>query len=300
MSSEHNGCSCGTNTPVSQHDGAVQAQVLVTEPVELIASSEQQWPIIKVNGVLIAQEKIALEMQYHTAVTPDEAMFFASQALVIRELLHQRVNALNLTVEAQGTETEEEAQISALIEREIDLPRADEKACQQYFENNRKRYSSAPLVAVRHVLVAADGEDALARSVAREQAEGLIERLQADPQCFAELAMAHSDCPSKQQGGALGQISKGQTVPEFERQLFRLQSGLATQPVESRYGYHVVWVDQRIEGELLPYTAVAGSIRAELDQRVWQVALVQYIKGLIGQADIQGIVLEGADSPLVQ
>src|SRR5690606_24832220 len=103
---------------------------------------------------------------------------------------HQRVNALNLTVEAQGTETEEEAQISALIEREIDLHRADEQACQQYLENNRKRYSSAPLLAVRHILLAADNEDAVSRSVAREQAEGLIERLQADPQCFAELAMA--------------------------------------------------------------------------------------------------------------
>ncbi|SNR84266.1 peptidylprolyl isomerase [Pseudomonas segetis] len=299
MNSEHNpahgGCSCDSHHPARQDDGAIR-----DEPLELIASSEQQWPRIKVNGVAIAQEKIAQEMQYHSAATPDEAIFLASQALVIRELLLQRVKALDLTVKPQGGETEEEAQISALIEREVDLPRADEQACQQYFENNRKRYSSAPLLAVRHILLAAEGDDAMARSVAREQAQGLIERLQADPQCFAELAMAHSDCPSKQQGGALGQISKGQTVPEFERQLFRSQPGLVTQPVESRYGYHVVWVDQRIEGQLLPYTAVAGSIRAELDQRVWQVALVQYVKGLVGQADIQGIVLEGADSPLVQ
>ncbi|WP_417661132.1 peptidylprolyl isomerase [Pseudomonas sp.] len=298
----HNGCSCGSQNQAGQGDAVVQveAQALAAEPLELIASSEQQWPRIKVNGVAIAQEQIAQEMQYHTAATPAEAIFLASQALVIRELLHQRVKELNLTVKPQGAETEEEAQISALIEREIDLPRADEQACQQYFDNNRQRYSSAPLLAARHILLAAEGDDAVARSETREQAEGLIERLQADPQCFAELAMAHSDCPSKQQGGALGQISKGQTVPEFERQLFRLPTGLATQPVESRYGYHVVWIDQRIEGELLPYTAVVGSIRAELDQRVWQVALVQYIKGLVGQADIQGIVLEGADSPLVQ
>ncbi|MEH6368221.1 MAG: peptidylprolyl isomerase [Pseudomonas marincola] len=302
--SGHSSSCNGSNAAVAQGAGVQTFVPAAVEPsaapVELIASSEQEWPRIKVNGIVIEQEQIALELQYHAAPTRNEAVFLASQALVIRELLRQRVNALNLKVMRQGAESEEEAQISALIEREIELPRADEAACQQYFDKNRKRYSSAPLIAARHILLAADPEDAMACSKAREQVDALIVQLQSDEKRFAELALAHSDCPSKQQGGALGQISKGQTVPEFERQLFRLPLGLAAQPIESRYGYHVVWIDQRIEGELLPYTAVVGSIRTELDQRVWQVALVQYIKGLIGQADIQGILLEGADSPLVQ
>lgn len=306
MSSEHSGgCSCKSGGAAVNPGAGVQefvpdAVALSSEPVELIASSEQEWPRIKVNGIAIEQEQIAAELQYHPADTRNEAVFLASQALVIRELLRQRVAALDLNVKVQGAESEEEAQISALIEREIDLPRADDAACEQYFENNRKRYASAPLLAARHILLAAEVADAAGRSIAREQAEALIAQLQTDGNRFHELALANSDCPSKQQGGALGQISKGQTVPEFERQLFRLPLGLASQPIESRYGYHVVWIDQRIEGELLPYTAVVGAIRTELDQRVWQVALVQYIKGLIGQADIQGIVLEGADSPLVQ
>ncbi|MNO03316.1 hypothetical protein D3C81_2239780 [compost metagenome] len=50
----------------------------------------------------------------------------------------------------------------------------------------------------------------------------------------------------------------------------------------------------------MPYEAVEGAIRAELDQRVWQLAVGQYLKGLVGAADIRGIVLEAADSPLVQ
>ena len=65
---------------------------------------------------------------------------------------------------------------------------------------------------------------------------------------FAELARQHSACPSKEQGGALGQISKGQTVPEFERQLFRLPAGLCPQPLESRYGFHLVTVTPPPEG----------------------------------------------------
>lgn len=267
---------------------------------ELIASSEQEWPRIKVNGVALDAESIARELQYHPAPNRQEAVFLACQALVIRELLQQRIQALGLQVTPHAGEPAEEAAIRALIECEVPLPVADEAACQQFFERNRQRYASAPLLAARHILLACPADDADERDAMRAQAEQLISQLQQPGADFAALAMAHSACPSKAQGGALGQISKGQTVPEFERQLFRLPLGLASQPLESRYGFHVVWVDQRIEGQLLPYEAVEGSIRAELNQRVWQVAVAQYLKGLVGEADIQGIILDGAESPLVQ
>ncbi|MNH20425.1 peptidylprolyl isomerase [compost metagenome] len=89
-------------------------------------------------------------------------------------------------------------------------------------------------------------------------------------------------------------------MPELERQLFTLALGLASKPLESRYGWHVIYVDQRIEGQSLPYEAVATSIRTQLQQGVWQKAVVQYLQTLIGAADIRGIQLQGADSPLVQ
>ncbi|CAD5110594.1 peptidylprolyl isomerase [Zestomonas carbonaria] len=311
-----NGGGCGGHDPAT--DGGVSAPVVrevVPEPQpavdapqdeedeagpELIASSEQEWPRIKVNGVAIAPEAIARELQYHPADTRREAVFLASQALVLRELLQQRIAELGLAVRAQPGESEEEAATRALIEHEVPMPSADESVCRQYFENNRERFASAPLLAARHILLACPADDAEARSRTREQAEALLAQLAADGSRFAELARAHSACPSKEQGGALGQISKGQTVPEFERQLFRLQPGLALQPLESRYGFHLVWVDQRIEGRPLPFEAVQGTIRAELDQRVWQVAVRQYLQGLVGEADIQGITLEGTDSPLIQ
>ena len=82
--------------------------------------------------------------------------------------------------------------------------------------------------------------------------------------------------------------------------LSTLAPGLAAKPLESRYGWHVISVDQRIDGQPLPYEAVATAIRTQLQQGVWQKALVQYLQTLIGAADIRGIRLQGADSPLVQ
>lgn len=288
-----------TASAVVQFDPAPAAPGADAEPL-LIASSEQDWPRIRVNGVLIEPEAMALELQYHPAAEQSEAMFLAAQALVIRELLQQRCSALSVEVEAGIGESQEEAAIRSLIELEVPVPEADESVCEHFYASNLPRFVSAPLLAARHILLECAPDDIEARISKREQADALLVQLQADPQRFTELALAHSACPSKEQGGALGQLSKGQTVPEFERQLFRQPQGLVSQPLESRYGFHVVYVDQRIEGLQLPYEAVAQDIRRELYQRVWQKSVAQYLQTLVGAADIQGIQLAGADSPLLQ
>ena len=269
-------------------------------PAQLIASSEQEWPIISVNEVAITPEAMAQELQYHPAESREGAVYLAARALVIRELLQQRIAELGVALEIGAGENEEEAATRLLLEREVTVPQCDEETSLRYYENNRGRFHSAPLLAVRHILLECAPDDVEARAVAHDQAEVLLQRLEEFPGSFAELAVKYSACPSKAQGGSLGQISKGQTVPELERQLFTLAPGLAGKPLESRYGWHVISVDQRIEGKPLPYEVVSTAIRTQLQQGVWQKALVQYLQTLIGAADIRGIHLQGADSPLVQ
>ncbi len=291
------GCGCGGGCGPSVP--APEVEVVEAAPA-LIASSEQEWPIVSVNGVLITPEAMALELQYHPAESRESAVYLAARALVIRELLQQRISALGLAVDIAPGENEEEAATRLLLEREISVPQCDEATCLHYFESNRGRFHSAPLLAVRHILLECAPDDAEARQMAHVQAEILLLSLAQEPGSFAELALKYSACPSKAQGGSLGQISKGQTVPELERQLFTLAPGLADKPLESRYGWHVISIDQRVEGQPLPYEAVAGAIRTQLQQGVWQKALVQYLHTLIGAADIRGLALQGADSPLVQ
>ncbi len=134
----------------------------------------------------------------------------------------------------------------------------------RYYESNRARFHNAPLLAVRHILLECAPDDAEARSLAHVQAELLLERLDQFPGSFAELAPEAFGVSIKEQGGSLGQISKGQTVPELERQLFTLPAGLAGKPLESRYGWHVISIDQRIDGQPLPYEAVATAIRTQI------------------------------------
>src|SRR3546814_8808208 len=82
--------------------------------------------------------------------------------------------------------------------------------------------------------------------------------------------MRHSDCPSKTQGGELGWLERGQTTPEFDRQVFRLHEGLAGFPVESRWGYHVVSVDEVAPGEQLGFDHVLARISDYLELQVRQ------------------------------
>lgn len=282
-------------------DAAQAASVTpaAAEPLLIATSSNSDLPIVRVNGVEITSTAIAQEMQYHPADSQREVVFLAAQALVLQELLKQRAAEINLQVEIRDAETLEEATVRCLLEHEISTPEIGDTELETFYNSNPRSFTTPPLVSAKHILIAADPEDDLERSTQREVALNIIEQLQAGAS-FTNMVMTHSACPSKEQQGSLGQLSKGQTVPEFERQLLRLPLGLAEQPIESRYGYHIVLVEQRVEGELVPYHMVKERIAAQLSQRVWQKSVTQYLQMLVGEATIEGITLQGAASPLVQ
>ncbi len=114
---------------------------------------------------------------------------------------------------------------------------------------------------------------------------------------FAALARAHSACPSASQGGNLGQITAGQTTPEFERALLALEPGsIGPEPVATSYGFHIVRLDRKHEGRDLPFELVAVRIAAYLQDCVQRRALAQYVARLASAARIDGIDLAGAEA----
>jgi peptidyl-prolyl cis-trans isomerase C len=252
---------------------------------------------ITVNDVVIGESEIARETQYHPAGSFEEARRKAAQALAVRALLLQRASCLGI---GQDADTDEQ-RIAALIAAEVSTPRADEKTCRRYYETNLRRFRSSDLFEARHILFAVKPDDAEALAAARDSAEKAIAVLTAQPERFAALAKELSACSSAKQGGNLGQITRGSTVPEFETFLMELVPGqLCPVPIRSRYGYHVLRLDRRIEGKTLPFETVQAKIAAYLEERVWRQAVRQYIELLVGNARIIGLDLRGASSPLVQ
>lgn len=257
-------------------------------------------PGITVNGVKISIEQINAEVQYHPAESLPEAKYEAMKALVIRELLLQQAVKRGFCPPNDVMGAVDEI-IDNLLEREISIPTPTPVECERYYKNNPARFMSAPLFEVSHILYLAPPEDKVARSTAKVQAEISLQKIRAEPEIFPEIARAESACSSAKFGGNLGQVSKGQTVPAFEAALLQMQEGdLSREPVASEVGFHLIFVHRRIDGNALPFDMVADWISDFLKKKSWQSALNQYIQILVGQAEISGFRLKGAETPLVQ
>ena len=246
-----------------------------------------QFPPVYVGETLIHEDDIAREMQHHPAEELAEAWHEAARSLAIRELLLQQASRLNL-----DSIEDEEDRIARVLELELKVPDPSEQDCERFYAANPARFCSPTIMAVSHILLAAAPDDIEERMRQEEAGRQLLSALLDGRSQFNELAKQYSACESRHQGGSLGQISKGQTVEEFERPVLSLN--------ESRYGWHIVRVDQRINGELLPYEHVKPQIRQYLSESVTRRAFRQYLQVLAAETGVEGVDLELPDSPLMQ
>ena len=195
------------------------------------------------------------------------------------------------------------AAIEALLEQALQMPEPEEEACRRHFRAHPARYRSGERVHVRHVLFAVTPGIDLA--ALRQRAEACL----LDVRChdglasdrFATAARECSNCPSGAEGGELGWLSEADCAPEFARELFgQIEIGVLPRLVHSRFGLHVVEVLGREPGTPQSFEAVRGAVAQTLRQQTYVTALRQYLQLLAGQAEVEGVDLDTAASPLVQ
>ena len=238
--------------------------------------------IVTVNGVVI---------DVGSSASPELA--------AVRELLRQRAVGLGLLSPRATDHDEIDRAVEQLLEQEVHAPVPTDAECRRHYETHLKDFQSGDLVHARHILFQVT--PAVRVPEVRARAEQTLTELLREPDRFAILARELSNCPSGQQGGNLSQIGRGDTVPEFERALFRLgPTGILRELVKTRHGFHIVAVDQRILGNTLPFEAVRDRISERLKAAVEERALRQYVSILAGQSEIMGVDLQSADTPLVQ
>jgi peptidyl-prolyl cis-trans isomerase C len=251
---------------------------------------------IVINGVDLSDDLIQAEAANHRhCASPYHA---AACALAIRELLLQRAREAGIDHAGAAEEAIADAAIEDLLEREAPVPQPTEAECRRFYERHMARFIVGELVEASHILFAVMPDAPVA--AIRRQAEATLKQALAEPERFPELAERFSNCPSAAQGGNLGQIQRGVTVPEFERALFAQGEGVLPQLVNTRYGFHIVRVERRIPGRQLPFDAVQARIANLLSARVRSKAAEQYVRMLAAKASIVGIDLGAAASPLVQ
>ena len=256
---------------------------------------EDAAPVARINGVPLHADG---------EILPPDAL----RQRACTELLRQQAQREGLLSQddAPGLDGATSAEASQAIERLLDqalqVPEPSEEACRRYHAAHPTLGGQGERVRMRHVLFAVTpGVDV---KLLRQRAEGVLLDLRCaddDGARFAAAAGQWSNCPSGQEGGDLGWLSAEDCAPEFAREVFGTQEvGVLSRLVHSRFGLHVVEVCERQPGQELPFDQVRASVALMLRQQAWVNALRQYLQLLAGEAEVEGVHLDAADTPLVQ
>lgn len=195
--------------------------------------------------------------------------------------------------------------IEDMLDAAVQTPEPTPEACQRYYDAHKPRFTHGQQAQLRHILFAVTPGVPVQKLAERAEAALLeLTHKDAPAERFAQLAAELSNCPSGAQGGDLGWVGPQDCAPELAQFLFMQDGGLARglQPrlVHSRYGLHIVDVQDQKPGQQALLTQVQSRIAGELTLQSRATALRQYMLLLVGQAQVHGIELEGAETPLVQ
>ena len=257
---------------------------------------------VSVNGETISAERIAAEAQNHPAPKskPGLAWMAAARALAVRALLLQEARRRGLVPDPQEIaegqiETDDEALVRQALDEAVDPSPPSDADVRAAYDGMPDRWRGPTLYEAAHILLPVRPDDTQGLIKAQVQAEAILAELRRSPRAFDTLAREHSACSSRDTGGRLGQLVSGDTVPEFEAAMDAMEEGATTDaPVLSRYGLHIIRLDARAEGAVLPFEAVAPRIREMLERAGWATAARDFVAELAARAEVTGVTLKAA------
>jgi peptidyl-prolyl cis-trans isomerase C len=149
----------------------------------------------------------------------------------------------------------------------------------EYYAQNKQSLGVPEQVRARHILFQVDpaaSQDQ--KNKARERAQAVLKRVQAGED-FAKLAAAHSDdAGSKAKGGDLGYFSPGRMVPDFEDVAFYTNPGETSDIVETKFGYHIIKVEDRIEARERSFEEMKDVIKEKLQKQLVMFKVEKFIR----------------------
>ena len=129
-----------------------------------------------------------------------------------------------------------------------------DKDAETYYNENKEQFVSGDSVNASHILV--DTE---------EKALEILADIKAGKVTFEDAAAANSSCPSKANGGNLGDFGRGQMVPEFDEAVFAMEIGAITDaPVKTQFGYHLIKLNSKKESEVIAFESIKDEIKEGL------------------------------------
>jgi peptidyl-prolyl cis-trans isomerase C len=193
---------------------------------------------------------------------PDRKRQFVEN-LVLNELLYSEGQRLGYDkdeeIDRQVTDLRRRLVVQRVVREFQKPPEITDEQAKAYYDENPNLYSTTQIRA-SHILVK---DEAAAKEI--------LEQVKADPSKFGDIAKEKStDKTSGAKGGDLGMFGQGRMVPEFERAAFSLKPNEISDIVKTQYGFHIILVTDRKEGERRPFDQVKDQIKATLRNKAIQ------------------------------
>ena len=200
----------------------------------------------------------------------------------------EALSKMNLSEEVIKKQIREQISIQQLVDEEVvpgvTVSEADAKA---YYEANPQFFKQPEQVKARHILIkVAPDADEVKKAEARKKLETVQEKLKEGGD-FDALAREYSEGPSSTKGGDLGTFGRGQMVKPFEETAFSLKEGEISDIVETRFGYHLIKVEEKKPESTVSYEGAKGRIEQMLKRQKVGEAVNEYIENLKKDAEIE-------------
>ena len=184
------------------------------------------------------------------------------RAMVLEQLINKKLLLLDASKNLYEHNPEFKAQLQKVKEdmladyaigkalEKIDVKEDEIKA---FYEENKEKFNTGETVNASHILV--DAED---------KASEIMKKIENGDITFEDAAKQNSSCPSSQNGGNLGDFTKGQMVPEFDEACFSMNEGEMMGPVKTQFGYHIIKLNSKKPPQIRSYEEVKDGIKRNI------------------------------------
>ena len=185
----------------------------------------------------------------------------------------------------------EEVALGLRLTKTIEAQQKDKKApadkeIKDYYDSNKKQFEVPETVHARHILVKTEEkDDKKTKDEKMAKAENIRKQLTGGAD-FAKIAKTSSDCPSKEKGGDLGTVQRGQMVKPFEEAAFKQEVKAIGPIVETPFGYHIIQVLEHSQSQTKPLDEVKVAIADTIKQQRMQEEAERYLAELKAKAKI--------------
>jgi parvulin-like peptidyl-prolyl isomerase len=160
-----------------------------------------------------------------------------------------------------------------------------DKELRERYDREKEHYRLPERARLREIVILKPSNVA-AVDAARQHAEQLAAQARANAD-FALLATTASESGTKSKGGDLGEVTRGELLPDLDKAVFNANSGAVIGPIETKSGWHILKVEQRLPSEVPAFESIKDKIRKDAGEDAWQRDYKAYIERLRKEAFIQ-------------